>query len=282
MAGRGVVVISGAGSGIGKATALHLCREGYTVVPGVRRAEQMDELIHDAGDSMLMRPQVFDVTSEEQVAAAVDAVRDLGMPLRAVVSNAGIDRTTGDLSAEGTSISDLDRLMQVNYLGAARFIQAFLPPLRQARGTVVINSAMMARIVLPFNGGYAPSKAALESWAIALRREIAPHGVKVVLVELGGVATPLLTKTGEPEAPNPLYPQQIAITREFAKMAESGADSPKTSPERVAELVAKAVGSQRPKLRYIGGGGGHFLATIAELPQRVQDAAIAQMLKRGS
>ena len=172
--------------------------------------------------------------------------------------------------------------MAVNYFGAVRFIQGFLAMARDDRSTIVVNSALMARIVLPFNGGYAPSKAALESWAIALRREIAPHGVHVALVELGGIATPLTTKVGAEPAPNPLYPQQAAITAEFARMATSGANNPRMQPQRAAELVAQALATDSPRIRYLGGGGAHLLATVAQLPQRLQDRAIAQLLKRGS
>lgn len=278
-----VVVVSGAGSGIGFATARHLAGLGYTVVAGVRSDEQAGRLREGAGPHLL--PFHFDVTSDADVVAVVayvDELRGRGHSLRGIFSNAGIEGHSPDMSAEGCPIATLEQVMAVNYFGAVRFIQGFLPMARADRSTIVVNSALMARIVLPFNGGYAPSKAALESWAIALRREIAPHGVHVALVELGGIATPLTTKVGAEPAPNPLYPQQAAITAEFARMATSGANNPKMQPERAAELVAQALATDSPRIRYLGGGGAHLLATVAQLPQRLQDRAIAQLLKRGS
>ncbi len=277
-----IVVVSGAGSGIGFATARHLAGLGYTVVAGVRSDEQAASLRDGAGPHLL--PFHFDVTRDddvESVVAFADDLRSQGHTLRGVFSNAGIEGHSPDMSAEGCPISTLEQVMSVNYFGAVRFIQGFLPMARADRATVVINSALMARIVLPFNGGYAPSKAALESWAIALRREIAPHGVRVALIELGGIATPLTTSLSAESAPNPVYPQQAAITAEFAKMADQRANKPKMQPERAAELVARALSTDAPRRRYLGGGGAHLLATVAQLPQRVQDTLVGQLLKRG-
>lgn len=280
---RQIVVISGAGSGIGFATAQHLAGLGYTVVAGVRSEEQADRLRAGGGPHLL--PQRFDVTSDDDVAsvvAYVDQLRHDGHELRGVFSNAGIEGHSPDMSAEGCPLSTLEQVMSVNYFGAVRFIKAFLPTARADHSTIVVNSALMARIVLPFNGGYAPSKAALESWAIALRREIAPHGVHVALIELGGIATPLTTTVADQPAPNPNYPQQAAITAEFARMARDGANKPAMQPERAAELVAEALSTDSPRIRYLGGGGAHLLATVAQLPQRLQDRAIRQLLKRAS
>ncbi|MGI9196878.1 MAG: SDR family NAD(P)-dependent oxidoreductase [Candidatus Nanopelagicales bacterium] len=277
-----VVVVSGAGSGIGFATSRHLAEIGYTVIAGVRSDEQATRLRDGASDRL--QPFPFDVTSDPDVAAVVShvaALRSRGCTLRGIFSNAGIEGRSPDLSAEGCPISTLTQVMDVNYFGAVRFIQGFLPMAREDRSTIVVNSALMARIVIPFNGGYAPSKAALESWAIALRREIAPHGVRVALIELGGIATSLTTQVAETPAPNPAYPQQAAVMAEFATMATKGADNPKMQPERAAELVASALAARNPRIRYLGGGGAHLLATVAQLPQRAQDRLVAAMLARG-
>lgn len=277
-----IVVISGAGSGIGFATARYLAGLGYTVVAGVRSDDQAGRLREGAGPHLL--PYRFDVTSDDDVTSVVsfvDSLRTEGKVVRGVFSNAGVDSSAPDMSAEGCPVSALERVMQINYLGAVRFIQGFLPAARADRSTIVVNSALMARLVVPFNGGYAPSKAALESWAIALRREIAPHGVHVALIELGGIATPLTTRPTEEAAPNPLYPQQAVVTAEFAKMARDGAANPRMQPERAAELVAKALAADSPRIRYLGGGGAHVIATLAALPQRLQDRVVGRMLSRG-
>ncbi len=278
-----IVVISGAGSGIGFATARHLADIGYTVIAGVRTDQQADRLRQGAGPNL--EPFPFDVTRDDDIAsvvAHVEQLRGKGLTLRGVFSNAGMEGRSADKSAEGCPISSLEEVMAVNYFGAVRFIKGFLPMARADHSTIVINSALMARIVLPFNAGYAPSKAALESWAIALRREIAPHGVRVTLVELGGIATPLTSSAGSDDAPNPLYPQQEAVTAEFAELATKAAGHRRMQPEYVAEIVARALASDSPKLRYLGGGGAHLLATVAALPQRVQDRVINRLLSRGA
>jgi NAD(P)-dependent dehydrogenase (short-subunit alcohol dehydrogenase family) len=277
-----IVVMSGAGSGIGFATAQHLAKLGYTVIAGVRTDLQADRLREGAGPNLV--PFHFDVTSDtdiESVVAHVEHLRTQGGILRGVFSNAGMEGRGADKSAEGCSISSLEEVMAVNYFGAVRFIKGFLPMARADRSTIVINSALMARIVLPFNAGYAPSKAALESWAITLRREIAPHGVQVTLIELGGIATPLTSSAGsDDEAPNPLYPQQAAVTAEFADLATKAVGHRRMQPEYVAEIVARALASRSPRRRYLGGGGAHVLATVATLPQRVQDRIINRLLSR--
>ena len=279
---RQIVVISGAGSGIGFATARHLADLGYTVVAGVRSDEQADRLRADAGPHLL--PFHFDVTRDADIATVVAHVEELraqGRTLRGVFSNAGMEGRASDKSAEGCPISSLQEVMEVNYFGAVRFIQGFLPMARADHSTIVINSALMARIVLPFNAGYAPSKAALESWAIALRREIAPLGVTVTLIELGGIATPLTSSAGRDDVSNPLYPQQAAVTAEFAQLATKAAGRKRMQPEAVAGIVARALASDAPRRRYLGGGGAHLLATVATLPQRVQDRVIHRLLSRG-
>lgn len=280
---RDVVVVSGASSGIGLATARHLTGLGYTVVAGIRRPGHAERLRAGAPASLI--PRRFDVTSDDDVAEAVafvDGLRNDGHRLRGIFSNAGIEGDSPDRSAEGCSIAHLERALAVNYLGAARFIQGFLPALRADRGTVVVNSALMARLVLPFNGGYAPSKAALESWCIALRREIAPHGVRVSIIELGGITTSMTARAVATPVANPLYPEQMALPRLMGRTMHGPNPPPSMSPDRAAELVARALSSPTPRRRYIGGGGAHVLDTVARLPEAVQDRIFAALLRLGS
>lgn len=279
---RELIVISGAGSGIGLDAAIYLAEQGYTVIAGVRKKSDGDAMLKMTDARAQLVPTIFDVTDEEQVhavAAMVDDWISNGDRLRAVFSNAGITAYTGDTSCEATPISTLERLAEVNYLGAARFIQAFLPQLRNHAGTVIINSAMMAHTVLPFSAGYAPSKAALEAWADSLRREIRPYGVKVVIVELGGVVTNLQAHNSGDPMHSDLYPAEDALAKRLGEM-ESNKDNPKFSPRRVSELLVRILDSPNPKPRYRAGGGAHILGVLGDLPDRVQDAAFARMFSR--
>lgn len=284
------IVITGASSGIGRATALHLSGLGYRVFAGMRRTEDGDRLRDDAAidpraAAENIEPIMLEVTDQGQVdeaaARVTEALGDGG--LTAVFSNAGIASFTGDTACETCPLSTQQRVMEVNHFGAVRVIQAMLPMVRRARGRVVVNSAMMARIVLPFNAGYAASKAALEAWTTALRREVAPHGVDVVLVEAGGIASSLAGHQDIDSVPaTGPYAAQHRFLERFMSDMSAHADDPAWQPQRFAEVVAQALSAEHPKTRYVVGGGAHGLDAIAHLPEAMQDQAIAHTLGRAA
>ncbi|MGZ8753072.1 MAG: SDR family NAD(P)-dependent oxidoreductase [Acidimicrobiia bacterium] len=173
----------------------------------------------------------------------------------------------GDTSSEGTPMSVLQTMMDVNFFGSVRFVTAFLPLARASHGCVVVNSALMARTVLPFNAGYAASKCALEGWVDSLRREIAPLDVRIVLIEAAGISTGLVTHRDASvvDDDNP-YPEQRAfLQKAFDSMAGKEHD-PRCSPRRVSELVAHALQTTRPRSRYVVGGGAHVIHALGNLP----------------
>jgi NAD(P)-dependent dehydrogenase (short-subunit alcohol dehydrogenase family) len=163
--------------------------------------------------------------------------------------------------------------MDVNFFGAVRVVQAFLPLVRAARGTVVVNSALMAHTRLPFNGGYAASKCALEGWMDSLRREVAPLGVRVALIEAAGITSDLEAKQDPSSVPaDTPYRAQRPLIRMSAQMMRKKAGDPRLSPRRVSELMAAAVADSRPKPRRIVGGGARPIWVLGCLPDRAQDA----------
>ncbi len=280
---RGTVLVTGASSGIGRDAALYLNEIGYSVVGTVRRAGDADALRSAAARSDAMHPEICDVTSPEQVAALRDRVQEISgaTGLTAMFSNAGVANMRGDVSAEGCPVDTLDHLMQVNYLGSVRVIQAHLPLLRASRGTLVINSALMTHTVLPFNGGYAPSKAALETWADGLRREIRPYGVRVVIIRASEIASALDSKQDASTVPDGgPYPEQRAFIA--GALVSMQRDSGRTSlqPRRVSELVARIVQQRRPPLKPITGGHSRAIWLIGMLPERLQDAIIGKIIRR--
>jgi NAD(P)-dependent dehydrogenase (short-subunit alcohol dehydrogenase family) len=196
-----------------------------------------------------------------------------GRGLTALVSNAGIAALSGDVSCEGCPIEVQQRVMDVNFFGAVRVVQAFLPLVRAARGTVVVNSALMAHTRLPFNGGYAASKCALEGWMDSLRREVAPLGVRVALIEAAGITSDLEAKQDPSSVPaDTPYRAQRPLIRMSAQMMRKKAGDPRLSPRRVSELMAAAVADSRPKPRRIVGGGARPIWVLGCLPDRAQDA----------
>jgi NAD(P)-dependent dehydrogenase (short-subunit alcohol dehydrogenase family) len=283
---QSVVVVTGASSGMGQDAALYLNHLGYTVAAGIRRPEEGDVLVAEAVEPARMRPLVLDVTDDGQVAAARSVVEGLvggGLPFAGVFSNAGIAHFEGDTSSEGTPMSVLLTVMDVNFFGSVRFITAFLPLARATGACVVVNSALMAHTVLPFNGGYAASKCALEGWVDSLRREIAPRGVRVVLVEAAGISTGLVDQR-DPDVvddDNP-YPEQRAFLQHaFASMDGKDTD-PRCSPRRVSEIVAHALQAKRPRTRYVVGGGAHAIHALGSFPPTVQDRALERFVRSAS
>jgi NAD(P)-dependent dehydrogenase (short-subunit alcohol dehydrogenase family) len=191
------VLVTGASSGIGRATALYLAASGHHVYAAVRKPDDGVALQRDApGEST---PLILDVTDAEQIGAAVETisahVEDAG--LSGLVNNAGI----GGLGPlELIPLEAFRRRLEVNVTGQLAVTQAFLPLLRQAGGRIVFTGSIGDRAVLPFLGPLCGSKFALAAMAEAFRQELAPWGVRVVLVEPAAIATEAPSKlAGEPE-----------------------------------------------------------------------------------
>lgn len=277
-------MITGASSGIGEDAALYLNSRGWRVFAGVRKTEDGDRLRSAASSPERLVPVLCDVTDDVSVRAARDTVASAVGPggLHGFFSNAGIAAMAGDSSAEAVPLTTVERVMQVNYIGAVRAMQAFMPMVRSARGTVVVNSALMTHTVLPFNAGYAPSKAALETWAVALRREAARYGVRVVIIRPAGISTSLEAKQDPAAVPaDSPYPEQRGFLEHGLRMQKQRRDSPALSPRRVSERVAQALEGRTAPYRNVG--GGHVpIWVIGTLPARAQDAILRRLVARWS
>ncbi|MDX6665819.1 MAG: hypothetical protein QOG68_2025, partial [Solirubrobacteraceae bacterium] len=169
------VLVTGAARGIGRACALRLAADGWDVLAGVRRAEDGEEL-RAAGDGRIA-PVALDITAADQVAALADA---LPARLDAVVNNAGVV-VSGPV--EAVPLDELRRQFEVNLIGQVAVTQAVLGRLRASRGRIVFISSLSGRVSTPLTGPYNASKFALEGLADALRMEVRPWGIRVVLVE---------------------------------------------------------------------------------------------------
>ena len=181
---RGQVLVTGASTGIGQATALHLHSLGFSVLAGVRRDE--DAVLLHCG----LTPIHLDVTRPEELTAARAELGD--RPLAGLVNNAGITRC-GPL--EFVPIADLREQFEVNVIGQVAVIQAFIDALRAGRGRVVNIGSISGRLAPPIVGPYAAAKFALNAINDALRRELTTEGIEVIMIEPGSVKTPLKDKT---------------------------------------------------------------------------------------
>jgi NAD(P)-dependent dehydrogenase (short-subunit alcohol dehydrogenase family) len=277
---RGAVLVSGASTGIGRETALRLARAGHRVFAGVRKQRDADSLRSEGLEGLT--PVLFDVTDGAAIAAAAktvaEAVGDAG--LQGVVANAGIG-IGGPL--EFVELDEVRRQLEVNVIGVLAVIQAAMPLVRKAKGRVVITGSMAGRSALPMLGPYAASKFALEALAESMRRELAPSGIHVALIEPGSIATPMMEKAPaegqqlldqlEGEAKRLYEPMGRAMNEAFAKFGQQA-----IPPDRVARAIEHALTAARPKTRYLVGIDAKLQAFLAwALPDRMRDAVVGRL-----
>jgi NAD(P)-dependent dehydrogenase (short-subunit alcohol dehydrogenase family) len=253
-------LVTGASSGIGRACAVRLSRNGWRVLAGVRREGDAP-----AGTEELL----LDVT-DPPASLAVNRLDGL-------VNNAGI-AVAGPL--EFLDADELRRQLEVNVVGQLRMTQLALPGLREAGGRIVNVGSISGRSALPFLGAYAMSKFALEAMTDSLRIELRPWGIHVAIVEPGTIKTPMWTR----ERPDPppeglaLYGERLAAFRSFAlKRSEGGAPA-----EAVAETVEHALTAERPKARYLVGRDAKLRAGVERLPNRLRDRVYKRLLLGGT
>ena len=262
------VLVTGAGRGIGRATALRLARSGWDVFAGVRR-EQDGAALEGA-----VTPVILDIADPAQVAALDGTLPDT---LDAVVNNAGVVVAA---PIEGLDLDELRRQFDVNVVGQVAVTQAVLPRLRRSRGRIVFVSSVSGRISTPMTGAYNASKFALEGMADALRMELAPWGIRVALVEPAQTDTDLW-RTAEDEleaSVAKLSPEHRALyAGHIEGYRKTIPRSQKTAApaEGVAAVVEKALTDSRPRARYVVGRPARVQAFLADLtPTPVLDAAL--------
>jgi len=276
------VLVTGSSTGIGRATALRLDRDGWRVFAGVRREEDAEALRAEAGERLT--PVMLDVTDPGQIAAANDlidgAVGEGG--LEGLVNNAGV-AILGPL--ETIPLDDFRRQLEVNLTAQVAVTQALLPAIRRARGRIVFVSSIGGRMALPFGGPYHAAKFGLEAVTDCLRQELRPWGIHVSAIEPGSIDTPIWERGEQiadevsaraPATQEELYGATIERFRAAVRRtAERG-----IAPERVAATIAGALEARRPRTRYVVGTDARGQALLAGLlPDRVLDAVVRRMMR---
>jgi NAD(P)-dependent dehydrogenase (short-subunit alcohol dehydrogenase family) len=288
-----LALITGASTGIGRATALRLTASGWTVLAGVRDPAAGERLVADAGtaaagtQSGRLLPLALEVTDTAQVAAAAarveqEAARD-GVSSRggldAMINNAGMG-IGGPL--ELVSAEDLRRQFDVNVLAQVAVTQALLPALRRAGGRIVFVSSIGGRVAMAFTAPYAASKHAIEAFGDALRVELRSSGVQVALVEPGSVATPIWDKS-RAEAERVVIPPELqdvygAIPAAMDKVLQDTARRG-IPPEQVAATIERALAAPRMKARYVVGRDAKAMLLVRRLlPDLVFDRVARRAL----
>lgn len=266
-------LITGASTGIGRATVLRLAASGWTVLAGVRKTAD-GEALTDAGGTRVL-PVELDVTDAAQIARAAERVGEIAPGgLDALVNNAG-SVVVGPL--ELLSLDDLRRQFDVNFFAHVAVTQALIPALRRARGRIVLISSVGGLVTTPYMGPYHASKYALEAAGNSLRMELARSHVQVALVEPGSVATPIWEKHRDQvdfDVPEELREQYGHVPAAMAKALQNTARRG-IPPERVAQTIERALTSRRMRARYLVGRDAHVMVWASRLlPDLVFDRVV--------
>ena len=267
------ILVTGASSGIGRAIVEYLAARGDHLFAAARKDRDLDEL----GALQNVVPVRLDVTRAESVDAAVARVRALTDTLDALVNNAGsvVAGPLMDVTPEAMRAQ-----LEVNLVGVHRVTRAFFPLLLAAKGHVVNISSTGGRVALPFMGPYVASKFGLEAFSDSLRRELAPCGVQVSVIQPGAVRTPIWDKTDPHDARldgSMFAPRARAFGRLMLERARTGGRPPAT----IARAVHRALGSRRPRPRYLVTEANLMTRIASLLPDRWLDFAIS-LATRGS
>lgn len=268
------VLVTGASTGIGRATALRLDAAGWRVFAGVRRDEDAAAL--RAAGSERLQPLILDVTEPEQIAAAAERA---GGRLDGLVNNAGV-AIPGPL--ETLPIDDFRRQIEINLVAQVAVTQALLPAIREARGRVVFLSSIGGLQAFPFTGAYHAAKFGIEAVGDVFRQELRPWGISVSVIEPGSIDTPIWERgermvddAGDVERREALYGKRIeGYRRAIRELAERG-----IPPEKVAETIEHALDARRPRTRYLVGLDAKVQARLKPLiPTRLFDRIVARMM----
>ena len=265
--GQQTVLITGGTDGLGKAAALLLAEQGYRVFAAGRSAEKRVELDRVAGAKKLpLESLELDVCDDGSVNRGVAQVLEEAGSIDVLINNAGIGMMA---VVEELKPTDLHRVYETNIFGVLRVTQAVLPHMRERRqGRILMLSSVAGIITPPLYGAYSSSKHALEGLSNALRLELYPFGIDVVLIEPGYISTEFQQTARELGR---AYSDGAAASpyRKVYEGARAGADAgrarSKTTPEDCARVILRAIEAPRPLPRY----GVTPLATLAKWAKRL-------------
>lgn len=271
---KGVVLITGASAGMGKATAELLLREGYIVYGAARRVENMKDIEAKGAHILAM-----DVTDEASMANGVNRIIQEQGRIDVLFNNAGY----GSFGAvEDVSMEEARRQFEVNLFGLSRLTQLVLPHMRKQRsGKIINNSSVGGKLYNLLGAWYHAVKHAVEGFSDCLRLELKPFGIDVVIIEPGSIDsewTGIALEHAKRTSGHTAYSGLTSAFTAFVSQSTSGA----SSPEVIAQVVLKAIQSKKPKTRYAAGKHARTSLWMRRLlSDRMLDRVLYRMFKLG-
>jgi NAD(P)-dependent dehydrogenase (short-subunit alcohol dehydrogenase family) len=276
----GNVLVTGASTGIGEATALHLADRGWQVFAGVRKEDDGARLQSQDGSGRL-RPVLLDVTDEAGVQAALATVAEQAgsSGLQGLVNNAGVARG-GPM--ELLPLDEWREQLEVNVIGQLAVTKAALPAIRHGGGRIVFIGSIAGRVAAPLTGPYSASKHAIEAIGSALREELRPWRIPVAVVEPGVIKSPIWAKADQKAAElevslgddaQRLYGEQLEAIKASIRKNDAGG----IEPIAVAKAIEHALTSSRPRHRYLVGPDAKVAGNLVRI---VPDRAWAALSRR--
>lgn len=264
-----IALVTGANAGLGRFAARALVDSGFYVVGTSRNAAGLPE-------SPTMTFVDLDVTREESVAAAVDAVISRFGRIDVLVNNAGMGLTG---ASEENSIAQSQKLFDINVFGVMRMTNAVLPHMRaRGRGRIVNISSIFGFMPAPYMASYSATKFAVEGYSESVDHEVRDDGIRVVLVEPGGTRTGFDDNAAEPDNPLQAYERRRQRSNQaVADKVNNGDD-----PHVVAKVIVAAATDANPKLRYPAGSGRQLSVLRRFVPRRVFDTTLRKSLAIGN
>jgi NAD(P)-dependent dehydrogenase (short-subunit alcohol dehydrogenase family) len=272
------MLVTGASTGIGEATAHHLDRLGHRVYAGVRKESDGERLRASASDRLIS--VMLDVTNQAEIDAVAKQIADEAGALHGLVNNAGIARG-GPL--EYLDADEWRQQFEVNVIGQVAVTRAMLSLIRRGPGRIVFIGSIGGKVATMLMGPYNASKFAIEAIGESLRHELHPWGIGVSVVEPGAIKTAIWDKGREtadrlerelPVEARELYAPHIAGVRKGIEMQ----DTQGVGPEKVAVAVEHALFDRRPKTRYLVGTDARVQSALVRLlPDRPRESIIRRV-----
>lgn len=248
---KGIALVTGASSGIGREVAIRLSGRNYRVMAVARRKERLDELARNNSNIV---PYRVDLSDERQVEGLCAELQDMESPIDVLINNAGYS-IRGPI--ESIPIDEIKRIFQVNLFSMLRITQACLPGMRAKRKGFIINiSSIVGKFVFPLSGIYASTKFALEAINDALRMELRPFGIRVICIRPGVINTEFnevanrLSKRISERTPKDYEPIADAVGKSMQRLFFN-VEIP--GPQLIANIVIDAIESKRAKSVYEAG-----------------------------